>query len=122
MQIEKYNMLNQIKIIDNYWTDKNQEIKSEFEIEQHFKQFGEPECFFKGFKRIKNFCITTTNTGYFKVRYGLKKNCQRKYYNSFLNSKFAVCGKNLMALNDKNWLDYDKRILTQETINLLTTN
>ena len=69
-------------------------------------------------KQIKNFKIEIEN-GRMILKYALVKNASLKYYCNFLNHSIAVNKETIVFLQDKNWTDYDNKILTQETLTLL---
>ncbi len=108
-----------MKIINSYWANKEEEIKSETEFSQHIKK-QEIKKVFIGFKEIKNFKVEIENERMI-LRYALVKNARLKYYCNFLNHSIALNNNTAVFLQDKNWIDYKNRILNKETINLLNS-
>ena len=105
-----------MQIISSYWSNKKEQEISENAFLEHVKKF-ELKTVFIGFKQIKNFKIEIENERMI-LRYALVKNASLKYYCNFLNHSIAVNKETIVFLQDKNWLDYDNKIINNETKNL----
>lgn len=102
-----------MQIISSYWSNKKEQEISENAFLEHVKKF-ELKTVFIGFKQIKNFKIEIENERMI-LRYALVKNASLKYYCNFLNHSIAVNKETIVFLQDKNWLDYDNKIINKET-------
>jgi hypothetical protein len=108
-------------IINGYWSNKQDEINSERQIAEHIKN-NTTQKVYVGNKKVSNFKVTTDIDGSFIVYYALRGD-RLKYYFRLLGARsIAVNGGTIVNLFDTNWKDYENKILTQETINILTNN
>lgn len=108
-----------MKIISSYWGSEKEKEVSESAFLNHVQDFKIKKVFI-GLKEIKNFKIEFEN-GRMILRYALVKNASLKYYANLHNHSIAVKENTAVFLNDKNWSDYENKILTKETINILNT-
>lgn len=106
-----------MKIISSYWASTKEQEISESVFLNHVQNF-KIEKVFIGFKQIKNFKIEFEN-GRMILRYALVKNASLKYYANLLNHSIAVKENTAVFLNDKNWADYKKQLLNENTLKLL---
>jgi len=108
-----------MKIIKNYWGNKEQEIKSENDFKDYIKNNEVKKCFI-GLKEIKNFKLSIKNDR-MHLTYALRKNVNHRYYANFLNHAIALNNNCVVFLEDVNYENYENRILTKETIMLLNS-
>jgi len=106
-----------MKIISSYWSNKKEQEISENAFSEHVKTF-ELKKVFIGFEQIKNFKIEIENERMI-LYYAMRKNAKLKYYCNFLNHSVVVNKGTIIFLQDKNWIDFDNKILNKETLNLL---
>lgn len=107
-----------MKIINSYWADKAQEKISEAQILQEANNIKK---LFIGTQQIKQFEFNTGKDGRTSIYYAIRgKNMN--YYVSLLNHSFAVKNGVMVALEDVNWKDYNNKVLTDFTTNLLNQN
>ena len=106
-----------MKIIKNYWSDKEKELKSENLFKNYTKNNEIKKCFI-GLKEIINFNLSIINNK-MHLTYALRKNSNHKYYANFLNHSIALNKNCIVFLQDKNYKNFEKRILTKETLSIL---
>lgn len=106
-----------MEIVNSYWSNKNEQLISENQFLNHVNKF-EVNKVFIGTQKIENFKISIENDRMI-LRYSLRKNSSLKYYANLLNHSIALNKSIIVFLQDKNWLDYKNRIITEETKQLL---
>lgn len=106
-----------MKIIKNYWGNKQKEILSENMFLEHIKKHEISKVYIAT-KLIKNFKINIEN-GRMILRYSLSAGKNLKYYCSLLNHSICVKDGTAIFLEDINWLDYENQILNKQTLCLL---
>ena len=122
-----------MKVIETYWSNKEQEKISESEILE-IVSANEIKRVFKGLKEIKNFSLKTEKNRFY-ILYGLRKNTPQKHYMSLLNHKIAFKNDTLIFLENVNFIEdshdekdnprgerylynYKNNVLTENTLNL----
>ena len=110
---------NQFIIVSSYWGNKKDEMRSEKMFADYIKNNPINNVWI-GFKKIDNFKFDM-DSGRMIMRYALRKGANLKYYVSFLNHSVALKNNNAVFLQDRNYEDFDNKILTKETLELLKT-
>jgi hypothetical protein len=105
-------------IVSSYWGNKEDEKHSEKTFKDYVQKNPIKNVWI-GLKKIDNFKFDVDNNGRMVMRYSLKKGSSLKYYVSFLDHSVALKNNNAVFLWDINYDDWNNKILTKETLELL---